>query len=57
MATPAKENAYEAVAQNDDEVEAAEEPVRVDLDWRKDDGLVMETRCDINGQRGRVVVA
>ena len=57
MATPAKENAYQAVAQNDDEVEAAEEPVRVDLDWRKDDGLVMETRCDINGQRGRVVVA
>lgn len=55
--TSAKEKEYEAVAQNDVEAEAAEEPARVDLDWRKDDGLVMETRCDINGQRRRVMVA
>jgi N-methylhydantoinase B/oxoprolinase/acetone carboxylase alpha subunit len=45
------EKAYEAIAQNDNEAEAAEEPARVDLDWRKDDGLVTETRCDINGQQ------
>jgi hypothetical protein len=38
------EKRYTALAQHDGESQITEELSRVDLDWRKDVGLVQETR-------------
>lgn len=55
-ATSLSEKKYTAVGQQDtydDEAQMAEAPSRVDLDWRKDAGLVQESRCEETAWKGR----